>query len=462
MNIDQSIFKAYDIRGTVPDQINPKVAEQIGRAFAGWLSKVRANGRSPVLKVIVGRDVRTHSPEIAGALIRGIASQSIDVVDVGLITTPMLYFIDASAGFDGGVSVTASHNPAEYNGFKIVREKAIAISGDSGIKEIGQMATSQNFPDLVKGQVTQEDFTDRYIDHLQTFINFKDLKPAKIVVNPNFGVGSNILKKLANIVPGEFVYLNSELDGSFPKGKPDPLLPVNRTEISELIKSTGADFGVSWDADGDRVYFLDQNGEFIDGYFTTAVLAEAMLKSHPGSKIIYDPRLTWATIDTVNRNGGIPIVCKPGHSFFKQRMRSEDALFAGEMSGHYYFRDNFYADDGMLAFLIIWDLYTKKNCQYSDLVKDLKAKYITAGQEFNFEVQDSRSVLAQIEENYTDSQKLEIDGLTIEYPDWRFNLRPSNTEPLIRLNIEAKSQITFNQKLQEITDLIKQLGGVEK
>lgn len=472
MTLDQSIFKAYDIRGVVPDQVNEQVAEQIGKAYARWLQErnqkienrnqfeIGAKHAQPILKIVVGRDVRLHSADLSQALIRGLISQSIDVVDVGLITTPMLYFIVGSADFSGGIIVTASHNPREFNGFKLVREKAIAISGDSGIQEIGQLAASQNFPNQeVIGQVIEDDFTDRYVNHLQTFVKFKNLKPAKIVVNPNFGASSMILKKLAKTSPVKFIYLNAELDGAFPKGKPDPMLEENRAETAALVRSQKADFAAAFDADGDRVFFFDENGQFVNGYFTTALLAQAMLADQPaGSKIIHDPRLTWATIDTVKALGGVPLINKVGHSFFKERMRLENAIFAGENSGHYYFRDNFFADDGLLAFLIIWQFYSQKNSPFSQLLKPLRQKYFVSD-EINFVSDEPAKLIDQIGRHYSEGEHLTVDGLSVEYPDWRFNLRSSNTEPLVRLNLEAKSQTKLNEKLTAVRDLIKSFGN---
>lgn len=460
--MDQSIFKAYDIRGTVPDQINPEVAEQIGRAYAVWLRTSRKNKvENRKFKIAVGRDVRTHSPELSQALIKGLVSQSVDVVDVvdvGVISTPMLYFIVGSAGFAGGIVVTASHNPREYNGFKLVREKAIPLSGDSGIKEVGQIAAREISDANQFGAVSQEDFTDRYFNHLQTFVRVSDLKSAKIVINANFGAVSLLLEKLEKLLPWQLIKLNATTDGTFPKGKPDPMLPENRAETSQVVKNEKADFAAAFDADGDRVFFFDENGEFIDGYFTTALLAQAMLSDHPGGKIIHDPRLTWATIDAVKANGGAPLINKVGHSFFKERMRAENAIFAGENSGHYYFRDNFFADDGLLAFLIGWRLFSQKNCSFSQLVQPLREKYFISG-EINFTIADPSSLIEQIGGAHPDGEHSTIDGLSIEYLDWRFNLRPSNTEPLVRLNLEAKSQTRLDEKLTELCDLVKNFGG---
>lgn len=448
--MDTNIFKAYDIRGIYPDQIDERGAFQIGLAFVEFLKPKT---------VVVGKDVRGSGEGLKSELIRGITELGVQVIDIGVISTDMLYFAVAHYGYDGGITISASHNPKEYNGMKMVGAEAKAISSDTGLFAIRDLALkNEKYPKTEKqGKVTEKEILDDYVEHVLSFIDVSKIKPFKIVLSSNFGpagmVAQKILSKLgANL---EISCLDCELNGEFPKGRPDPLIPERQKETSNLIEKFGADFGVAWDADADRCFFFDEKGNFIEGYFITALLAENLLKRNPGEKIIYDPRLTWATEEVIRQNKGIPILNKAGHTFIKDRMRQENALFAGEMSAHYYFRDNFYADNGMIPFLMILEMLSVTGKKMSELVAPFTSKYFVSG-EINSEVADVKSVMEKIENLYKDGKILKIDGLSVEYSNWRFNLRPSNTEPLLRLNVEALSKELMEEKRDTLLKLIRE------
>jgi phosphomannomutase/phosphomannomutase/phosphoglucomutase len=448
IDIVQGIFKAYDIRGIYPEEINEETVYRIAQAYVEFVKPK---------EVVLGKDVRLSSPSLWQAAAQGINDAGVDVIDIGTISTDMLYFSVAKYGFDGGITISASHNPVQYNGMKVVREKAIPISSDTGIKDILEIVLkSKKTTAKKKGQITAKDIMENYINHVRSFIDVDKVKPLKIVANANFGLAGEVAKKLTGDTPLDIIGINSTPDGSFPKGRPDPLIPENRQETISRIKETGADFGVAWDADADRCFFFDETGEFIQGYFITALLAETFLKRYPGGKIIFDPRLTWANIDTVRENGGIPIINKCGHSFFKDRMRREDAVFAGETSAHYYFRDNFYADNGMIPFMVMLEILSASGKTLSELVAPFKNKYFVSG-EINREARNTQRILEIMEEKFRGATIEHIDGLSVEYPDWRFNLRASNTEPLLRLNLEAKSKELMEKKRDEVIKLIDQI-----
>lgn len=458
--IDPTIFKAYDIRGLIGSQLTPAVAYYLGRAFAQVIK--------PEPKIIgVGRDVRTSGNELFPALARGLRDEGLEVVDLGVISTDMLYFAVGAYGYGGGIAVSASHNPREYNGFKMVREGAQAISGDTGIVQIRDLVIKYQEDGLevpedfsVSDIHTRETLVDDYLDHVTSFIDLKNLKPFKIAFNANHGAAGQIMKRAIEKynLPVEAEGLYMEPNGDFPQGRPDPLQEANQAAFSEFVKKCKVDFGVAWDADADRCFFFDEHGEFIDGYFTTALLAELILQRNPGEKIIYDPRQTWATIDIVNELGGVPLVNKVGHSFIKNRMRQENAIFAGENSGHYYFRENFFADNGMIPVFIFWELVSQKGIKVSELLHKFKSKYFISG-EINMKVGNAPQIMEKIEEKYSNGKVEKIDGLSVEYGDWRFNLRMSNTEPLLRLNLEAKSKQLMEVKRDEILEIIKQLSA---
>ncbi|MFH1096955.1 MAG: phosphomannomutase/phosphoglucomutase [Candidatus Desantisbacteria bacterium] len=441
MFVNSSMFKAYDIRGIYPDQLNEDVIYQIGKAFVEFVKPKT---------VAIGYDIRLSSPSLFIALSQGIMDMGVAVVDLGEVSTDMVYFAVPWLGCDSGIMLTASHNPPQYNGMKMVREQSIPISGDTGIYEIRDLAIKQEFTSSdKKGVLTSRDIYDEYVKHILSFINPEVLKPYKIVADAGNGVGGKVVSGIVKRLPVEIIPMNFEPDGRFPNGEPNPLLEEKRVEIIERVKHEKADLGVAWDGDADRCFFIDENGDFIDGYYITALLAEAFLKKKPGSKIIFDPRLIWANIDVVKQYNGIPLINKSGHAFIKERMRTEDALFAGEMSGHYYFKDNYYADNGMIPLVLILELMSITNKSLAELLLPLKSKYFISG-EINCVVDSPAEKIREIEEYYKDGEITRIDGLSVEYQEWRFNLRSSNTEPLIRLNIEAKSKGLLEEKTGEL------------
>ncbi|MEW5766500.1 MAG: phosphomannomutase/phosphoglucomutase [bacterium] len=443
--VDPSMFKAYDVRGIYPDQLNEEVAYRIGRAYSEFIKPKT---------VMVGRDIRLSSKSLSEALNRGLTEQGVNVVDAGQIGTDMVYFGVAHYRYDGGIMITASHNPKEYNGMKFVREQSIPISGDTGIMEIRDIVISGEFtPSDKVGQVEEQDIYQDYTGHVLSFIDPKVIKPYKVVLNGGNGVAGDIISQIIEHLPIQSIPIYFEPDGTFPRGEPNPLLPKNRTETIEKVKEEKADLGVAWDGDADRCFFIDEKGNFIEGYFITALLAETLLKKHPGEKIIFDPRLTWANIEVVKENRGIPIINKSGHAFFKERMRQENALFAGEMSAHFYFRENYFADNGIIPFLLILELMSTSGKSLSDLLKPLMSKYFISG-EINRRVEDGAAKLKEIEGRYQDGKVEHIDGLSVEFPDWRFNLRVSNTEPLIRLNVEARSRKIMEEKRDELLEML--------
>lgn len=456
--MDPKIFKAYDIRGIYPEQFDEDGAYKIAQAYVKFVKPK---------KIVLGRDVRTSGEKLWKAAAQGFMDAGVDVVDVGIISTDMLYFAVANYGYDGGITLSASHNPKEYNGMKIVREKSIAISSDTGLNEIRDLAFKGESIKVEKtGVISKQDILDDYIAHILKFVNAKKIKPLRIVLSANFGLAGEVAKKVIAQIPTKITYecLDCEPNGEFPKGRPDPLIPERQIETSKLVKTTGADFAVAWDADADRCFFFDEKGQFIEGYYIVGLLAKTLLKDHPGEKILYDPRLTWATIETVKNAGGIPIMTKAGHTFIKDRMRSEDALFAGEMSAHYYFRDNWYADNGMIPFVMMMQIISESGQKLSELVAPMKNKYFVSG-EINNEVKDILAILASAEEIYKDGKIDKTDGLSVEYGDptsprlrgtsWRFNLRGSNTEPKIRLNVESTNKKTMETKRNELLALIE-------
>ncbi|MDY7031620.1 MAG: phosphomannomutase/phosphoglucomutase [Thermodesulfobacteriota bacterium] len=449
-HINETIFKAYDIRGIYPDEIDEDTAYNIAQAYVEFVDPK---------EVVLGKDVRLSSPSLWQAAASGVTDAGVNVIDIGTISTDMLYFAVAKYGYGGGITVSASHNPVQYNGMKVVREKAIPISSDTGLQEILKIVLqSRTIKAKKKGHITKRDIRDAYLKHVRSFIDINAIQPLKVVANANFGLAGEVARELTVDMPIEIIGINFTPDGSFPKGRPDPLIPENRQETIHAVKEAGADFGVAWDADADRCFFFDETGEFIQGYFITALLAGTFLKRFPGSKIIFDPRLTWANIDTVKENGGIPLINKCGHAFFKERMRREDAVFAGEMSAHYYFRDNYYADNGMIPFMMMLEILSSSGKSLSQLIKPLTNKYFISG-EINREVKDTERILKEIERKYRDAAVDHMDGLSIEYSDWRFNLRPSNTEPLLRLNLEARSQSLMIEKRDE---LLMHINEIEK
>jgi phosphomannomutase len=447
--IDTSIFKAYDIRGTFPDSIDNDLAYKIGLAY---VDHVKPQG-----EVLVGEDVRIHSHELKESLIRGLTDAGASVLDVGKISTDMYYFGVGNYKTDGGIQVTASHNPPEWHGFKMVKKGPVAMTLEEGIGQIRDyvLADKKNIS-VTKGTVRKLDIWDDFADYVLGWIKDVELKPLKIVINPNFGFAGQVFKRIVERgnLPIKLIELNSEPNGLFPKGRPDPFVPENRTEFSELVKTSGADLGITWDADADRVFFAVDGGLFVEPYYLNTILIKQMLKKFPGEKIIYDPRYTWALIEAIEENGGIPLVCVVGHSYIKQKMREENALFATESSGHTYFRDFWYADCGMIPAMQVIEFLSTNNINLSDAVKPIMNKYIMSG-EINNVVENKEVKMNEISEKYKDAKQSRLDGISVEYENWRFCVRPSNTEPLLRLTLEAKSQELMEEKRDEVLALIK-------
>ncbi len=425
-------FKAYDIRGRVPDELNEEIAYRIGRAFARMVGEG---------EVVVGYDIRRDSPVFANAIVRGLSDEGRDAIDIGLCGTEEVYFQTFHRQIAGGIMVTASHNPIDYNGMKLVREGSRPISGDTGLRDIERMVEENTFGDAVaaRGKVVHDHDKSAYIAHLLSYIDVAALRPLKIVVNAGNGGAGAIVDLLDVHLPFEFIRVNHEPDGSFPNGIPNPLLPENREATASAVVASGADFGIAWDGDFDRCFLFDAQGKFIEGYYIVGLLAAQLLEKHPGAKIIHDPRLTWNTIDMVEQAGGLPIESKTGHAFIKERMRAEDAVYGGEMSAHHYFREFAYCDSGMIPWLLVAERLSKTGKSLTSMLEERMAAYPCSG-EINFVVADAKAAVARVLAFYEkDGPQLEhVDGVSAAFSDWRFNLRSSNTEPLLRLNVESR------------------------
>ncbi|HGM5880565.1 phosphomannomutase [Stenotrophomonas maltophilia] len=440
-------FKAYDIRGRVPDELDANLAKRIGAGTAALL------GPGPV---IVGHDIRLSSPELLQAAIEGLTASGRDVIDIGLCGTEEVYFQTFHRQAAGGIMVTASHNPMDYNGMKLVREQSKPISGDTGLFDIRDFAASDAPLGNGHGTVSQDADKSAYIQHLLGYIDVASLKPLKIVTNAGNGGAGLVIDALGPHLPFEFIRIQHEADGSFPNGIPNPLLPENRAATRDAVREHGADFGIAWDGDFDRCFFFDADGNFIEGYYLVGLLATALLARQPGGKIIHDPRLTWNTIEQVQQAGGVPIMSKTGHAFIKERMRAEDAIYGGEMSAHHYFRDFAYCDSGMIPWLLIAALVSQTGTPLGELVAD-RVKAFPCSGEINFRVEDAKATVAHVLAHYqADAPLLDhTDGVSAEFADWRFNLRSSNTEPLLRLNIETRGDaVLLARRTQELTALI--------
>jgi phosphomannomutase len=450
VKVDPAIFKAYDIRGVYPGEINEDTARAIGAAFVAYLKAKR---------VAVGRDMRLSSPALAAAFIDGATSQGADVTDYGMIPTDMLYFTVARDGHDGGVQITASHNPKQYNGMKMVRREAFPLSGDEGIAEIREMIVADAIPapERRRGTVASRNALDEYIDHVMSFIDPSIVRPFNVVLDAGSGMGGLVAPRLFDRLPCRTTRLCFEIDGRFPNHEANPLIPENRRDIVERVIAEKADVGIAWDGDADRCFFIDGTGEFVSGDFITALLAEAFLLKHPGAGVIYDLRASYAVKDTVERYSGTAMMNRVGHAFFKRRMRETNAIFGGEVTGHYYFRDNFYADNGFIPALLILELMSKKGQPLRSLLQPLASKYFISG-EINTKLPSMSMVpekLDQIAARYSDARQYKLDGLSVEYSDWHFNVRPSNTEPLLRLNLEATTPELMATKRDEVVALIR-------
>ena len=442
-------FKAYDVRGRVPEDLNEDLAYRIGRAYATFLSPSR---------VVIGQDVRLTSPVLADALSQGLLDSGVDVLDLGLCGTEQVYFYTSYLGLDGGIMITASHNPPDYNGMKFVREQSRPLSGDSGLRGIERLAAQANFSPCAKqrGKRVVTDAFEAYVQHLLSFIDPKALQPLKVVVNAGNGSAGLVLDRLESKLPFQFIKLYHEPDGSFPHGVPNPLLPENRQVTAEVVRESGAALGLAWDGDFDRCFFFDEQGTFIEGYYLVGFLAQAQLARHPGGIVIHDPRLTWNTIEMVREAGGQPVMSKTGHAFIKERMRREDAIYGGEMSAHHYFRDFFYCDSGMIPWLLVIEVMCRLGQPLSALVQERMRRYPVSG-EINRRLEDPDAALRRVEAFYKD-QALNLDrtdGLSLEFPDWRFNLRNSNTEPVLRLNVETRNNpALLQEKTAEILGMM--------
>ena len=437
-------FKAYDIRGKVPSELNVEMAEQIGRAFVQFTGARR---------VAVGYDIRLSSPEISAAVTAGLTAAGADVVDLGLCGTEHVYFATFHLGLDGGIMTTASHNPADYNGLKLVREGARPISADTGLTEIERRVLQGDLgPAPGGGSVELANLSGDYVDHLMSYVDADALKPLKVVVNAGNGGAGLVIDQLEPHLPFEFVKLLHEPDGEFPNGVPNPILTENRKITADAVREHGADVGIAWDGDFDRCFLFDERGEFIEGYYIVGLLAQSILERHAGAKIIHDPRLTWNTLEVVERAGGIPVQSKSGHAFIKEVMRNEDAAYGGEMSAHHFFREFSYCDSGMIPWLLVLQMIGKTGLPLSRLVGDCIDRFPASG-EINRRVADPKAAIAEIEKRYaSDARAVDhTDGVGIEFDDWRFNLRMSNTEPLIRLNVETRGD---RDLLQRRTDEI--------
>ena len=450
MTVNPGIFKAYDVRGVYPDEINEDIAYQIGRGFVSYLQARR---------IAVSRDMRVSSPSLSASFIDGARDQGCDVVDYGLMGTDMLYFAVARDAHDGGAQITASHNPKQYNGAKLVRREAFPLSGDAGISDIRDMLVSGKLPEKAgtRGALSKNDALDDYVNHVMSFIDPAAIKPFNVVLDAGSGIGGLVAPPLFERLPCRTTRLCFEVDGTFPNHEANPLIEENRRDITEEVIRQNADIGIAWDGDADRCFFIDGNGEFIAGDFITALLAEAFLMRSPGAKIVYDVRASYAVKDTVARYGGTALINRVGHAFFKKRMREENAIFGGEVTGHYYFRDNFYADNGFIPALLILELMSKKGQTLAQLLEPLRAKYFISG-EINTKLPDMRFVQEKIdglELQYADGHITKMDGISVEYPDWHFNVRPSNTEPLLRLNLEATTPEMMAKRRDEVVGYLR-------
>jgi phosphomannomutase len=448
--LNPGIFKAYDVRGVYPDEVNEDAARAIGAGFVAYLNAQR---------IAVGRDMRLSSPSLAAAFIEGATAQGADVVDYGMIPTDMLYFAVARDHHDGGVQITASHNPKQYNGMKMVRREAFPLSGEEGITEIREMIATNTVPASAgrRGGVTRKDALAAYVEHVMSFIDPAIVRPFNVVLDAGSGMGGLVAPKLFERLPCRTTRLCFEIDGRFPNHEANPLIEENRRDIVEHVVAEKADIGIAWDGDADRCFFIDGTGAFVSGDFITALLAEAFLLKHPSATIIYDLRASYAVKDIVERYGGTSLMNRVGHAFFKRRMRETNAIFGGEVTGHYYFRDNFYADNGFIPALLILELMSKKDQSLHDLLKPLAGRYFISG-EINTKLASMNDVPAKLEEiaaKYADAHQYTLDGISVEYPDWHFNVRPSNTEPLLRLNLEAKTPEMMAQKRDEVIALIR-------
>ncbi|KPL86687.1 phosphomannomutase/phosphoglucomutase [Herpetosiphon geysericola] len=445
MQVNPGIFKAYDIRGIYPSELNEDVAFLIGRAFASFLQAE---------KVIVGRDMRTSGPAIFDAVTRGLMHQGADVINIGMVSTDQYYFACTQLGLPG-MMVTASHNPKQYNGFKMVKKMPQLLSGDAGIQDLRTLVESEAFSEPTRqGSMSELDLSEEFIESVLQLIDVSSLKPLKVIADTGNGMVGPILQRVYERLPVELIGLYLDPDGTLPNHGLDPLQPENRAELEARVVSENADVGFAFDGDGDRFFAIDNRGQFISGDFMTALMGQYFLEKHPGAKILYDVRASWAVPELIGAAGGVPLMERVGHAFIKARMSNEGAIFAGEVTGHYYFGDFNYADSGVIPSLIILEMLSKKGKSLSELLAPLESTYFISG-EINTKVADVKAVLATLAEKYSNAEQHTMDGLSVNYPDWHFNVRGSNTEPLLRLNLEARSKELMEAKRDEVLAIIQ-------
>ncbi|OIX96429.1 phosphomannomutase [Serratia fonticola] len=448
-------FKAYDVRGKLGEELNEDIAYRIGRAYGEFLKPQT---------IVLGSDVRLTSESLKLALAKGLQDAGTDVIDIGMTGTEEVYFATSYLKADGGIEVTASHNPIDYNGMKLVREGSRPISGDTGLRAIQELAEANQFPPplVARGHYVQQDVLADYVQHVLSYVNTANFKPLKLVINSGNGAAGHVIDAIeaqlkAHNVPLEFIKVHHQPDGTFPNGIPNPLLPECRADTANAVREYGADMGIAFDGDFDRCFLFDEKGEFIEGYYIVGLLAEAFLQKQPGAKIIHDPRLSWNTVDVVTQAGGAPIMSKTGHAFIKERMRAEDAIYGGEMSAHHYFRDFAYCDSGMIPWLLVAELVCVKGQTIGQLVKDRIAAYPSSG-EINVKLAEPASSIDKVKQHYLNlaGEVDYTDGISIEFPEWRFNLRSSNTEPVVRLNVESRANVVLmQQKTAEILAMLE-------
>jgi phosphomannomutase len=448
--INLNAFKAYDVRGRIPDEINESLAYDIGRAYCAFVKPKN---------VAVGFDIRLSSPTLATALKQGLMDSGCNVQDIGLWGTEGSYFATFAEQLDGGIMVTASHNPPDYNGMKFVREQARPVSGDTGLAQMRALIESGRFPPKAATPGVQRplDLRAKYLEHLLSYVDRSKLRRLKVVVNAGNGGAGLIIDQIEPYLPFEFVKVNHEPDGTFPNGIPNPMLLENQAATADVVRRSGADLGLAWDGDYDRCFFFDEHGVFIEGYYLVGLLAEVFLRDEPGARIVHDPRLTWNTLDIVRSHGGVPVLCKSGHAFIKQKMREVDGAYGGEMSAHHYFRRFSYCDSGMIPWLLVLQTICERGESLSDLVAERMRLFPASGEINRRLAGDSKAILARVQSLYEkDALSIDFtDGLSLEFPEWRFNLRGSNTEPLVRLNVESRGSATLMQdKTAEILSVL--------
>ena len=445
MQVDPSIFKAYDVRGIYPDQLNEEIARAIGRAFVTYLNPT---------EVVIGHDMRLSSPSLFAAVVEGVNQQGANVVDIGMVSTDQYYY--AAATLDRpGIMVTASHNPPDYNGFKMVRKMPHMLSGEEGIQDLRQLVESDRFaPSSTRGTVVTRDLSDGFINKALSFVEPAEIAPLKVVADTGNGMVGPALTRVFAQLPVELTAMFVEPDGTLPNHGLDPMQAENRAALQESVVRLGADVGFAFDGDGDRFFVIDDRGQFVPGDFLTALMGCYLLEREPGGKIIYDVRCSWAVPDMIEKAGGVPLIERVGHAFMKPRMAEENAIFAGELSGHYYFREFFGADTGIVPALVVLDMLSRKKQKLSQLLSSLEQQYFISG-EINSEVAEPLEKIEELASRYASGRIEHIDGISVRFDDWHFNVRPSNTEPLLRLNLEGKSKELMAEKVDEVLSLIR-------